>query len=94
MQPLFKLINIIVSGMAIPTLHVPIRSILHVHHVVDGQLLPSLDLLHGGHTGYKPQARVVSICPAAVWSEAVVQLVSKCGAVGSRIMVLKLNTVR
>ena len=87
-------LNIIVSGMAIPALHVPIRCILHVHHVVDVQLLPGLDLLYGSNTGYKPQARMVSICPAAVRSEAVVYLVCKCGSVGGRIVVLKLETVR
>ena len=80
--------------MAIPALHVPISCILHVHHVVDVQLLPGLDLLYSGNTGYKPQARMVSICPAAVRSEAVVYLVCKCGPVGGRIVEQKLETVR
>ena len=62
--------------MKIPAVHIPLGGILHVHHVVDGQLLPLLHLLHGDNAGDKSKARMVCIGPGAVRGEAVVQLVS------------------
>ena len=74
--------------MFIPAIHIPIWGIFHVHNVVDGQLLPLLDHLHGGNTGHKPKAGMICICPAAVGCEAVVYFVGKSGPVGGVTVVL------
>ena len=74
--------------MVIPALQIPLWSILHVNAVVDGQLLPLLDPLHGANTGYKPKAGMICICPAAVGCEAVVYFVGKSSAVGVVTVVL------
>ena len=79
--------------MHMPALHVPLRGILHVHHVVDGQLLSCLHILNGGDGGYKSKARMICVGPGAVWSKAVVYLVSKSGPVVGRAVVLKLESV-
>ena len=79
--------------MFIPAIHIPIWGIPHVHDVVDGQLLPLLDPLHGANTGYKPKAGMLCICPAAVGREAVVQFVCKSGSVGGVAVVLGIQRI-
>ena len=62
--------------MKIPAVHIPLWGVLHVHHVMDGELLPLPHLLQGDDARNKPEARMVCIGPGAVRGEAVVQLVS------------------
>ena len=57
------------------------KSYLHIHLIVDGELLALLDHLQGEDGRDEAIARMLHVRPTAVWHKAVVQLVCEGGSV-------------